>query len=334
MTGDVLLHNTLWQVARRDAHEAGRPPGAMDFYPMFRPLRGLLSGADLAICHLETPLGRATGPFSSYPLFEVPPQVAAGLRQAGFDACTTASNHSVDRGQDGLRHTLDVLDRARLEHTGTARSRREQMTPTIIDVAGVRVAVLSYTYSTNGMPVPADRTWSVNLIDPGRIRADARRAKKAGADVVLVALHWGEEYRSEPSAYQLRVAREVTRSRHVDLVYGHHAHVVQPVRRIHGTWVAFGLGNLVAHQPTTIAGVYDGLAAEFDLVVKPSGAVSVRYAGYRPTYITPYGAAHRAMRVIDLEAALHADHVPAWLRSDLLAARDRVAARVGRMPRR
>lgn len=329
MAGDVLLHNGLWEVAAADAARGGQPVGSLDFRPLLAGLRPLVSGADLAVCHLETPLARPSGPFRNYPLFSAPPQVVPALAATGFDACTTASNHSVDQGYDGLRRTLHALDLTGMRHVGTARSRSEQHRPTIVDVEGVRVGLLSYTYGTNGMPVDADKPWSVNLIDPQQIRRDARRTKAAGADAVLVALHWGDEYRHEPSSYQWAVARAVTRSGDVDLVYGHHAHVVQPVRRVNGTWVAFGLGNLVAQQDPSITGVYEGLVPVFDLTVRPGGAVAVDYVGYRPVFVSRYGGASHPMRVYDIDSELRRARLPSGLLADMALARKRVADVVG-----
>lgn len=321
VAGDVLLHNTLWGTARNDARE-GRGSPALDFKPMFRSVRRVLTDADLAVCHLETPLSSPRGPFRNYPRFSVPPQVVDGLKHAGFDVCTTASNHSLDQGHGGLARTLRHLDRESMAHTGTARSATEARRTATFDVKGLRVALLSYTYGTNGIPVDADKPWSVNLIDPARIRADARRAKARGADAVLVALHWGTEYQNAPSAYQRRIADQVTRSPDVDLLYGHHAHVLQPIRRVNGTWVAFGLGNFVAQQDPAIRGVYDGMIAQFDLVRDRFGQVSVTLAGYRPTYITHHDLG--AMRVLDVRAALNRGNRPSWLHRDLAQARNRV----------
>jgi poly-gamma-glutamate synthesis protein (capsule biosynthesis protein) len=333
MAGDVLMHDGLWEVARRHAERAGR--GGMDFRPVFQPTRDLVSGADLAVCHMETPVAPPEGPFSSYPVFSVPPQTLAGVEAAGFDVCTTASNHSVDQGFEGVRRTLAELDRQGLEHTGTARSKRERDRLLHVDVEGIDVALLSYAYGTNGMPVDADKPWSVNLIDVAAIRQDARRARDEGADAVLVALHWGDEYQHEPSAYQLDVADAVTRIRDVDLVFGHHAHVVQPVRRVNGTWVAFGMGNFVAQQSTDVEGVYEGMIARFTLQPRaPGGGVDVRWAGYSPTYISRYDSAAPDMRVYDIGAALRDPSLSPALKAEMRAARDRVRAVVGTPPHR
>jgi poly-gamma-glutamate synthesis protein (capsule biosynthesis protein) len=260
LTGDVLIHNTVWQSARRAAARTGRS-ASFDFRPMLAPIRAIVAGADLAICHLEVPLAPPGGPYSGYPRFAAPQAIVPALRWTGYDACSTESNHSVDLGNDGLVRTLDALDRAGLRHTGTNRSRAEAARPVIIDVDGISVGWLEYTWGTNGIAVDADRPWSVDLIEPARILRDAHRARQHGADAVLVGLHWGEEYQVGPSTSQLALARLLAQSPDITLVYGHHAHVVQPIRTVAGTWVLFGLGNLLADQATIAAGVDRGVIA-------------------------------------------------------------------------
>jgi poly-gamma-glutamate synthesis protein (capsule biosynthesis protein) len=284
----VLVHDNVWASARRSAGGRG-----FDFRPMLSDLRPRISAADLALCHLETPLAPAAGPYSSYPLFSAPPQIAEALRWVGYDGCSTASNHTVDQGFGGVVRTLDRLDDVGLVHTGSARSRGDQRRVVELSAHGMRIAWLSYSYGTNGMPVDADKPWSVNLIDPERILDDARRARSAGADAVVVALHWGEEYSHTPSAYQLDLADRLTRSRDISLIYGHHAHVVQPIRRVNGTWVVFGLGNLLAGQGTTAPGVNDGEVVEVRLRQRsgPDGWGPVRVLPPRafPTHIDARG---------------------------------------------
>lgn len=292
LTGDVLAHDTVWQSARREAART-HVAASFDFRPMLAPIRPIIAGADLALCHLETPLAPRGGPYASYPVFSAPPQIAAALQWTGFDGCSTASNHSVDQGEEGVVRTLEVLDRVGLAHTGTSRSRAEARTPVIFDVGGIDVGWLSYTYGTNGLPVDADKPWSVNLIDPARILRDARRSREHGADAVLVALHWGDEYQHRPSAFQLSLARQLSRSPDITLLYGHHAHVVQPIRRVNGMWVLFGLGNLLADQATVAPGVKDGLIGLVTLAWTGEGPVHVAKVTSVPTHIDtsapPYG---------------------------------------------
>lgn len=267
VSGDVLIHDTVWEAARTDH--------GFDFTPLLAAVRPTVRSADLALCHLETPLAPTDGPYRSYPLFSVPPQIATALHQTGYDGCTTASNHTVDQGTAGVVRTLAALDASGLAHTGSARTRAEARRIVTFTRQGVTIAWLAYTYGTNGMPVDPARPWSVNLIEVDRILADAARARRAGADAVLVALHWGEEYQTAPSAFQREVAERIARSPDVTLIYGHHAHVVQPVERIHHTWVAFGLGNHLADQATIAPGVDDGLMVRFTLRRDRNGRVDV-----------------------------------------------------------
>ena len=270
LTGDVLLHPALWEQARRDARAAGERT-AFDFRPLLAGQRPLVTGPDLAFCHLETPLAPAGGPYHGYPRFSVPPQIATALVATGYDACTTASNHTLDQGTRGIRRTLNTLDAAHLRHTGSARSVRERNRTLTFDVHGTKVALLAYTYGLNGLKPPRGQAWWVNLIDPRRIRADARAARAHGANVVVVALHWGTEYVRQPTAAQRRLAGQLLAGSDIDLLYGHHAHVVQPVERVHGKWVVYGLGNAVAAQGVRRVGTRDGLLVRIQLVRDAAG---------------------------------------------------------------
>ncbi|HWM14121.1 MAG TPA: CapA family protein [Gaiellaceae bacterium] len=275
-TGDLLIHQPVW--ARAFANGGGH----YDFRPMFRAMRPTIRNAALAFCHVETPM--APGAPSGYPVFRTPPALARAIAWAGFDACSTASNHSVDQGRTGIRETLRALDRAGVRHTGTARTAREARRILILDADGVRVALLSATYGTNGIPVP--EPWNVNLIRPEQLLRHARRAKRLGADLVVVNLHWGAEYVHTPTAEQLRVARALLRSRAVDVVVGQHAHVVQPIRRLSSRFVVFGEGNFLSAQSTACCPgpTQDGLAAV--LRVRIAGDdVSVVRADYVPIYV-------------------------------------------------
>ncbi|MEV1288570.1 CapA family protein [Micromonospora sp. NPDC049679] len=250
--GDLLVHPPLTDQAAADAHAMNRP--GHDFGRVLAAVRPVISRADLAICHMETPLAEPSGPFTGYPRFSVPPQLADAAAQAGFDTCSTASNHSLDTGDEGIRRTLNNLDRVGLRHTGTARTPREAATPNVLDVGGVKVAQLSYTLSLNGIQRSAPWTAnliddSANLIDAGAILAEARRAREAGAEIVILSVQWGDEYRNEPNADQLDLASELLASPDVDLIVGHHVHVVQPIEKIGNKWVAYGMGNLTARFP-------------------------------------------------------------------------------------
>lgn len=267
-TGDTLSHRG---VVRQSAANAAAIEVDYDFGPMFDLVRETLTEADLAICHLETPLSTDNTGLSGYPTFNVPRELATGLRDAGYDGCTTASNHSLDRRSEGVFSTLDVLDDAGLLHSGAARDQDEYDQPTIYDAAGIAVASLSYSYGFNGFSEPADMPWLVNEIDVEEIASEVSVARNSGAEYVVVSLHWGTEYRHLPDDYQREHAQLVAAIEGVDIVIGHHAHVVQPVDLIDGTPVVFGLGNFLSNQSANCcaAGAQDGLIMQVDIEELP-----------------------------------------------------------------
>jgi Bacterial capsule synthesis protein PGA_cap len=325
MNGDMLLHEGLWSSAQIDARRTGR--GAMDFRPILADMRPVVRSADLAICHLETPLAPEGGPYSGYPVFSVPPQILPALKWEGFDACTTASNHSLDDGFSGIQRTLADFDRIGLAHFGTAATKRASQTPLVVDVEGVHVGLIAATYGTNGIPIPSAEPWSVPIIHPARIERMAAKAKQAGADIVLVALHWGLEYDHAPIQDQIDVADALTKDPDINLIYGHHAHVVQPYDRVNGTWVVYGLGNAVAQQETAQEGVYDGNTCRVTFTEKPDGSFRVSKLEYLPTMITPFDGVH-PMRWLDVPKDLH-DPAFESLRPALKATQERVTSVVG-----
>jgi poly-gamma-glutamate capsule biosynthesis protein CapA/YwtB (metallophosphatase superfamily) len=299
-TGDVLLHERLWRQAEQDASDT-----AMDFAPQLANVAPVVSGADLAICHLETPLAPANGPFTGYPIFSGPPQIVPALVTAGYDACTTASNHTFDKGADGVTRTLDALDAAGLAHAGSARTPQEADATTILDVTTeqgpVRLALLSYTYGFNGIPYPDGETWRADEIDEATILADAAAARTRGAEVVVVALHWGTEYDQEPNEQQRELAPRLIASPDVDLLLGHHAHVVQPVENVGGEWVVYGMGNLMANHAEPEGPKAEGLLTRFTFTEDlAAGTFSAPVAEYLPLYQTY----EFPIEVLDVPAAL------------------------------
>jgi poly-gamma-glutamate synthesis protein (capsule biosynthesis protein) len=296
--GDVLLHSGLWGQAARDARAAGRR--GYDFDPLFASLRAPVFSADLAICHLETPLGPTGGPFSNFPIFSVPPQVAGTLGRLGYDTCSTASNHSIDQGEAGVARTLDALDAAGVRHAGTARSPAEAAKVTMLLANGVRVAHLSYTFSFNGLRRPAGKDWLANALEPREVLAAARRARTAGAEVVIVSLHWGTEYQHAPNGYQIALARQLLADPAIDLILGHHAHVVQPLERIGDKWVAYGMGNEVAYQNFSLD-TRDGIMPRFTFREVRPGVFRVVRAEVVPVHMW---LDSRPVRVLDVAATI------------------------------
>jgi capsule synthesis protein PGA_cap len=243
VSGDLLIHSPLWE---RALTLGGG--GHYDFAPELNQLKPYVAGADLGICHVETPMTPA--PPTSYPIFNTPPALADAIKATGWDVCDTASNHSFDQGQTGIDDTGKALDHAHVAHTGSYASAADQRRLTIRDVHGVKVAFLAFTTDTNGIPAP--HPWSVNIASPGRVLDDAKRARRAGADAVIVNIHWGgeivPEYQEQPSSGQLALAKKLTASPLITAVVGQGPHAVQPIERLNDKFVVFSEGNLISNQ--------------------------------------------------------------------------------------
>lgn len=276
--GDILTHKEIIAQAIEDAR--GASPA--DFVPQLQGIADLVSSADMAVCHMEYPMGEPEGPWTAWPgIPDAPPQLAQAVADVGFDACSTASNHVLDQGFDGMSRLLDGLDAQGLAHAGAARTAEEASTPTIVDVKGVPIALLSYSYSLNGIPCPAGQEWCANLIDVPRMIDEARVARAAGARIVVLSLHAGDEGVSTPSSQQVEVMHALAESGQIDLVLGHHVHVVQPVDVIDGMWVVYGHGNLLTAQSRRDPRSGDGLISMFTFTEQSEGSFVVTDAsGY------------------------------------------------------
>ncbi|MFE2928749.1 CapA family protein [Streptomyces goshikiensis] len=278
--GDILIHPQLTDQAARDAKAAGHK--GYDFDRIMAGVKPVISKADLGICHMEPVLGQPNGPFQTYPNFLVPPQIAKTIKNVGYDTCSTASNHTLDHGEDGVRNTLDTLDREGLKHTGSARNQAEADKPLILDVKGVKVAQISFAFGFNGREVPADKPWLANLTSFRAIADAEKKARAAGAEVVILSIHWGREHQPNPSNPQLELARRIAKETGINLVIGHHAHVVQPMEKVDGTWVAYGLGNQLARHDVPTGLTEEGAIGWFDFTEK-NGTWDVR-ARFVPTF--------------------------------------------------
>ncbi len=234
-----------------------------DYVRVMSGAKSRVEAADYAVVNLETTF--AGGPkYSGYPAFNSPDGMAQGLKDLGFDLCLTANNHSLDKGWSGLSRTLDVLDETGLAHVGTSRSQEERDANLVVaDVGGISVAFLGYTYGTNGIPVPKDHPYCINVfntdylsglreLDRDRLAADLEQAKAADADLIAVMIHWGVEYQTKQNAYQEEVA-DFLFANGADIILGGHSHVPQPMelRTLEDGrqgFVCYSLGNFISSQ--------------------------------------------------------------------------------------
>lgn len=222
--------------------------GSYEYDNSFRYIKPVLESFDFAIANLE--VTHAGKPYSGYPQFSAPDELSTSLKNAGFDVLLTSNNHSCDGGGKGVIRTLDVLDEVGIPHTGTFRNKAERDAnyPLIIQKNGIKVAILNYTYGTNGLTVP--NPIIINYIDSAVIKKDIAKAKTQ-ADYIICTMHWGSEYKSLPNSYQKNYENYCYQLG-ADMVIGGHPHVIQPMefKKVNGKQklTAWSLGNFVSNQ--------------------------------------------------------------------------------------
>lgn len=279
--GDVLPHTPV----NRSATTAD----GYDYTTLMEPVRGIIEGADIALCHMEVPVAPEGRDPTGYPVFSAPAALVRDLGKVGWDGCSTASNHTVDKGEAGVAATLAAFEANDMAFAGSARTEDEPRTALYEVTQGDRtitLANISFAYGTNGMPVSAP--WQVNLFnaetsDAQPIIDAATAARDAGADVVVASVHCCVEYRTAPTDAQRLLAQKIADSGAVDLYVGHHAHVPQPIELLAGgpsgtgMWTAFGLGNFISNQDERccVAETSSGLLLTATIAVDPEGVVDV-----------------------------------------------------------
>lgn len=306
--GDAMQHQKQLDVAHT-GH------GVYDYDQCFADIAPWVSGADYAVVNLETPVGVRN--FSGFPCFNSPVSYAQALKDAGFDMMLTANNHTLDRRDAGLRRTIEVLDSLQLDHIGTytdAAARSEAL-PFIKDIKGYKVGFLNYTYGTNGIPVQGNVV--VDLIDRKQIAADVKATRRAGAEIVVIAIHWGIEYVLLPPAAVKDLADYLCRL-DVDMVIGGHPHVIQPMEvRDNPTTgrpvlLVYSMGNLISNMRTrdTRGGAMVRTVIERD----STGRACFSSAEYMPHFTVPGTSARDNFRVVLMPEGRDTDSVipPAW----------------------
>ncbi|MBO7231127.1 MAG: CapA family protein [Bacteroidaceae bacterium] len=257
--GDVMQHKLQLDEAKRD-------DGTYSYSHWYRHITEEVKKADIAIANLETPIYKEG--FNGYPSFCAPDSFLYAIRDAGFNTILFANNHCLDKGKRGALHTLNLLDSLGISHCGVYRNieEREERYPLIIDSNGVKVAILNYTYGTNGNSIPAPIV--VNLIDKPTIEEDIFKAKSKGADVIIACMHWGDEYvRIAPK--RVHELSQWLIEQGVDHIIGNHPHIIQPIEIREDTdtpdkhAVAYSTGNLVSNM--SLRGTDGGLMIRMEL---------------------------------------------------------------------
>lgn len=285
--GDVLPHTTV----NKDAQLAD---GTWDYVPEMEPMRAYIEGADIALCHLEVPFAPPGTAVTAYPVFGAPADLATSLKEIGWDGCSNASNHSLDKGRDGLEYTIEVLDAAGLGHAGTGSTAAEAAAAQLYEVSkdgqSFVLAQISATTFHNDYTDPSQWSDVLNpLTDSAPIIASAAAARAAGADIVVFTPQWGQEYWKEPDALQQQLAAELAASGQIDVILGGHPHVPQPMVKLaggpdgDGMWVAYSQGNFLSNQDEACCDISTatGLIMEATIEVTDDDArvVAVTWSG-------------------------------------------------------
>lgn len=279
--GDAMMHQGQIDAARQ-------PDGTYDFTECFIEVAPIIQKADYAIVNLETPLGGA--PYSGYPCFCAPDSYADALAAAGFDLMLNANNHTLDRRDKGLKRTIAQLDARGITHIGTYNdaTARDSLSPLVVDVKGFKIGMLNYTYGTNGIKVKSDAV--VDYIDHEKMRRDIAAAREKGAEIIMVAAHWGNEYQLLPHSTQKSLADFLYRQG-VDLIIGGHPHVIQPMEMRHdpvsgrSALVVYSLGNFISNMKTR--DTRGGALVQTTLRRDSTGRAYVANSSYRLVFTRP-----------------------------------------------
>lgn len=304
--GDIMCHNSQY----KDAYDSKN--NTYDFSYVFSDIKEYISSADIAIGNLETTFAGKERGYSNYPRFNTPEQLATNLKDFGIDVVSTANNHCMDTNYTGLVSTLKYLDEAGISHTGTNETEEQQNQILVKDVKGVKIAFLSFTYGTNGITIPVDKSFAVNLIDEDLILRQIKLAKEQNPDLICVSMHWGIEYQLKQNQEQEKL-KDLLFNNGVDIILGSHPHVLQPMKNETITlddgstkdcFVIYSLGNFMSGQ--TKENTRSSVILNIDITKSgETGKTKLNKVEYIPIYMykSPTARVHK-YKILDIEKTL------------------------------
>lgn len=303
--GDTLCHNTQYW----DAYNSSTKQ--YDFSYVYDNIKDYTSSADITIGSLETTFAGEDRGYSNYPVFNSPDSLATGLKDIGVDVISLAGNHALDYGYSGICRTIDVLDNVGISHLGTYKSAEDQNKILIKDVKGVKIAFINYTYGTNGIPVPSDKPYCLNLIDKDLISKQIKQAKEQNVDMIVACMHWGTEYKTSANDEQKELADFLFKSG-VDIILGNHPHVIEPMEKktitlddgsTKDVFVVYALGNFTADQRAEIT--RDSAILNLDITKDSDGKILINKVSYVPIYMYKNSAAKvHKFKILDIEKSI------------------------------
>lgn len=303
--GDAMCHSQNF----KDAYQASTK--TYDFSHVFTNIRDKVASADVAIGNLETTFAGEAKGYSGFPTFNTPDSLGVALKDMGVDVLSTANNHSLDKGYKGIVRTLDVLDEIGISHMGTYRSTEEQNKILIKEVNGITFAFLSFTYGTNGIPVPKGKEYCINLIDEALMKQQIDQAKEENVDVICVSMHWGDEYKIKQNKTQENLA-DFLFENGVDIILGSHPHVLEPMEKrtitlADGTtkdgFVIYSLGNFISAQKQE--NTRNTILLDLQITKNPEGKISIDKVEYTPLYVYDKGAGKpQRYKILDIRQTI------------------------------
>lgn len=277
--GDVMGHMTQVQSAYDSVTKK------YDYQGVFQEVNPIIKKADFAIANLEVTLGGE--PYAGYPAFSSPDALAVACKDNGMDVLVTSNNHACDRSKKGILRTIHVLDSLNIKHTGTFKDSMDRVTNNllILNKNNIKVGILNYTYGTNGLTAPYPTI--VNYIDTALITKDIETSKLKQLDKLIVFLHWGLEYQSQPVTDQTKIAAFLF-NKGIDIIIGSHPHVLEKMEYHAKTdstkeqFIVYSLGNFVSDQRTRKR---DGGAMVELVLAKVNNQTSIKNKGYYLTWV-------------------------------------------------
>lgn len=304
--GDIMCHNSQY----KDAYDTNK--NTYDFSYVFKDIKQYINSADISIGNLETTFAGKERGYSNYPRFNTPEQLAANLKDLGIDVLSTANNHCMDTNYTGLVSTLKYLDEAGIDHTGTNETAEKQNEILVKDVNGIKIAFLSFTYGTNGIPIPSDKSFAVNLIDEELILSQIKLAKEQNPDLICVSMHWGIEYQLKQNSEQEKL-KDLLFNNGVDIILGSHPHVLQPMEKQTVTledgstkdcFVIYSLGNFMSGQ--TKENTRNSVILNIDITKNgETGQTKLDKVEYIPIYMYKSSSANiQKYKILDIQKTL------------------------------
>lgn len=303
--GDVMCHNTQYF----DAYQ--KETDDYDFSYVFEDINRFIKTSDIAIGSLETSFAGKERGFSNYPTFNSPDELAYHLKKLGIDVLSTAGNHCLDMGFSGLSRTIDVLNDADIAHVGTYQTQEDRDKILFKYVKGIKIAFVNYTYGTNGISIPSDKPFCVNLINKDLMKQDIEKAKQQNADLIVACMHWGTEYRTTANSEQQELADFLFQNG-VDIIFGNHPHVLEPMEKrtitledgtVKDGFIIYALGNFICDQ--NAENTRNSIILNLKITKHVDGRISIDHADYIPIYMYKKSTSQlRKMKVLDIEKTI------------------------------